>query len=76
MKCELCPADAARLYPAGWRCDACQPARVAGREPPPTPNTPIVLLSDIEHERLVDVAIAQLERNQADKARRARRRTR
>lgn len=40
-KCSRCGAAPARLYPAGWRCASCTPARLAGEpEPPSVPLAP------------------------------------
>lgn len=73
MICHLCTAPATGLYPAGNCCPTHTPARVAGRNEAPTPTGRLDTLSDVEHDRITEAAIAQLEKKQADKERRARR---
>lgn len=41
--CAICGVQPAKLYPAGWRCEDCTPARCAGRPEPPTPDPTLTL---------------------------------
>lgn len=41
--CTICGCWPAKLYPAGWRCEDCTPARCAGRPEPPTPDPALTL---------------------------------
>lgn len=74
--CHLCPSAASGLYPAGPACDAHTPAAVFGRDPAPPPTGRLDVLSDLEHDRLVEVAIAKLDEKQHRREQIARRHNR
>jgi len=74
--CHLCPTAATGLYPAGPACDEHTPARVHGRDPAPPATGRLDVLSDIEHDRMVEAAIAKLEKKQAEREQIARRHNR
>lgn len=74
MGCGLCGTTPAGLYPAGRRCTIHTPAAIAGRPEAPPPTGRLDVLSDTERGRLAEVAIAHLEKKQADKLTRERQR--
>ena len=70
--CSLCGARPTQLYPAGWRCAAHTPARLAGRDEPPAQSVASQPLPEAAHQRLLDAAVERQARRDAARAARLR----